>query len=112
MDLIVQEKPATMKFCIPIITIKQDFDDDVFIDAPSQIEIPTEPVENNASKFVFFTKLPVDNSTTCITWFHSLRELKKEEKFTAFAEITLIPGSNFDLMSPDLRKLCERFEKL
>lgn len=101
-----------MKFCIPIITIKQEPDDDVFIDAPSQIEIPTEPVEHNASKFVFFTKLSADDSTSCITWFHSPSERKKEERFTALVEITLIPGSNFDLMSPDLRKLCERFEKL
>lgn len=103
-----------MKFSIPIITIKQESDDDVFTDALSQIQIPIEPVvENNASKFVFFTKLSIDNSTSCITWFHSPREEKKEEeRFAAFAEITLIPGSNFDLMSPDLRKLCERFEKL
>lgn len=66
------------------------------------------PSKDNGGKFVFLTKTTSNDSTSCITWFH----LPKEKRFKSEDEIFLVASSSFDLMSPDLRKLCEKFEKL
>lgn len=90
---------------MPVINfIKEASDNTITVDVPSKLE-------NNESKFVFsVTQTTVNESTSCISWFHSSSG-KKQKRFIAKKAIVLM-NNGFDLLSPDLRKLCERFEKL
>jgi hypothetical protein len=62
--------------------------------------------EDEAKQKVAIDREVIDESTTRVSWLHSVRVFKTT------AEMTLVISQPDELPSPDLNQLCENFKKL